>query len=163
MMTEQRLQEMEHRLTLDVIQRHDLVALIAEVRRLQQDNTTLCLIVEGVNHDMTCDAAHPCLRCQRDAALAERDRFGANAENFRQSMYALESDLVSLAQERDALRDNLYPMTYQKAVMALAEARRVLRRCHEVLANQGYQLDDDDPESLCSQVAAVLAQEEPHG
>ena len=44
-----------------------------------------------------------------ETALAERDRFGANAENFRQSMYALESDLVSLAQERDALRDNLYP------------------------------------------------------
>ena len=52
-----------------------------------------------------------------------------------------------------------HPMAQTQA--ALTEAHRMLRECHEVLANLGYITDDDDPESLCARVAAVLAQEEP--
>lgn len=51
----------------------DVLALCAAWREGQEDNLTLQLIIDGVNHDMRCDDGS-CLRCQRDAAVARAEQ-----------------------------------------------------------------------------------------
>lgn len=52
-----------------------------------------------------------------------------------------------------------HPMAQTQA--ALTEAHRVLRECHEILANYGYITDDDDPASLCCRIDAILTHKDP--
>lgn len=51
----------------------DVLALCAAWREGQEENLTLQLIIDGVNHDMRCDDGS-CLRCQRDAAVARAEQ-----------------------------------------------------------------------------------------
>ena len=88
----------------------DVLALCAAWREGQEDNLTLQLIIDGVNHDMRCDDGS-CLRCQRDAAVArteqaerERDALLVRVDQWRQMADREATAHVEMRAERDAAR-----------------------------------------------------------
>lgn len=110
--------------------------------------------------------AHVEMRAERDEARAALDGWVQWASSSRCIYCGQEFTHDPHDQEAADEPKKAHILTCAKHPMAqaqadLTEARRVLRECHEVLANLGYITDDDDPESLCARVAAVLAQEEP--
>ncbi len=97
-------------------------------------------------------------------AQAERDALRADLKLTQGVLAAAQHRLIAWGC-RDGHDEDGCPLCSAEHALLntreyLAEAHRVLRECHEVLANLGYITDDDDPESLCARVAAVLAQEE---
>ena len=179
-MTEQQLQEIEtshYRMPV-------VLALIAEIRRLrEQQGRELIARVEAIEQG---NGLAQRLIAERDAALVERDALLVRVDQWRQMADREATAHVEMRAERDAARQEAaaaqaawasdvaewkewllgaeqardgWKQRAEQAEAALAEARLVLRECHEVLANHGYITDDDDPESLCARVAAVLAQE----
>ncbi len=169
-MTEQQLQEMEawfaEAACFDDCDEHDeaaIASLIADVRRLQQENAVLRNGVElqrcvvNAAYEDKCKAEQ-----QRDAALAERDALKQEARRWQEAFPSAEAltgvDTVGLKddvalcfkQHRD-LRDRITELE-----AALTEARRVLRRCDAILTGEGWSEEGE----LRKDIAAVLAQEE---
>ena len=115
----------------------DVLALCAAWREGQEDNLTLQLIIDGVNHDMRCDDGS-CLRCQRDAAVAraeqaerERDALMVRVDQWRQMADREATACVEMRAERDAARAE---RDAARAALQAVEWADMERRCPWCLA-----------------------------